>query len=354
MGNSTDSVSLHVLMVADPGLPSRRARAVRERFEADLTELLQRTVRVSARTEMIRIDPDNVLEYRDARALAEEYEHVDVILLLTEIPRHSAGKPLMAEIFPDQQLAVLSCPTFGAWATKRRLLRVMVDAVLRVAPGATVPTPKRYTLRWSQWSQRDGSYALHAHTFTGAPRTVAGMTMANDPWRTVPKLSHALAAAAATGAFGIFYHSIWQMSDALSTTRLLLIGVTAMTAMGAWLILGNGLWDRPKQERLSRVVLYYNLSTVLTLALCMLALYALLVLLILAGALIVIDPGFMSDILGEEAHFSNYLDIAWLSAAMGTVAGALGSGFDSESDLRQITHGQRERQRQWSRDDQNG
>lgn len=341
-------MNLHVLLVADPGLPTRRARAVLKRLESDLTELLQRSVRISERTEMIRIDPDNVLEYRDAHAIAEEYDQVDVILLLTEIPRHSEGKPLMAEIFTEQQVAVLSCPTFGAWVTKKRLLRVMVDAVLRVAPGASVPTPKRYTLHWSRWSQRNGSYALHAHTFTAAPRTVAGMTMANDPLRTVPKLSRALAAASATGAFGIFYHSIWQMSEALSTTRLLMIGVTAMVAMGAWLILSNGLWDRPKQQSLSRVVLLYNLSTVLTLALCMLALYVSLVLLILAGALIVIDPGFMSDILGEDARFTNYLDIAWLSAAMGTVAGALGSGFDSEDDVRQLTHGQRERQRRYA------
>ncbi|MGO1532092.1 MAG: hypothetical protein ACTHX1_13615 [Micrococcaceae bacterium] len=351
MGSSAAPAPLHVLLVADPGLPTRRATSIRAQLEATLTELLGRDAEVSARTEMIRIDPDNVLEYSDAHALAEEYENVDVILLLTEIPRHSESKPLMAEIFPEHRVGVLSCPTFGAWVTKRRMLRVLVDAVLRVAPGDRIPTPRRYTLRWSQWSRRDGSYALHAHTFTGAPRTVAGMTMANDPWRTAPKLSRALAAASATGAFGIFYHSIWQMSDALSTTRLLAIGLTAMTAMGAWLILSNGLWDRPKRESLSRVVLYYNLSTVLTLALCMFALYALLVVVILVGALIVIDPGFMSEILGKDARFSNYLDIAWLSAAMGTVAGALGSGFDSETDLRRITHGQRERQRRYTREE---
>lgn len=310
-----------------------------------------RSIEVSARTETIRIDPKNTLEYSDARSIAEDYEHVDVILLLTEVPRHSDGQPLMAEIFLERQLGVLSCPTFGAWATRRRMLRVLVDAVLRMAPGETVTTPRRFTLGWSRWSRSDSSYALHAHTLTGGPRTVAGMTMANDPWRTVPKLSSAMAAASATGAFGIFYNSIWQMAEALSTQRLLFIGVTAMTAMGAWLIISNGLWDRPRRDSLSRVVLYYNLSTILTIAVCMLALYSVLVVLILLGALIVIEPGFMSDILGEEAHFTNYLDIAWLSAAMGTVAGALGSGFDSETDLRRITHGQRERQRRYTREE---
>lgn len=138
------------------------------------------------------------------------------------------------------------------------------------------------------------------------------------------------------------------MSDALSTPRLLFIGLLAMVSMGSWLMVGHRLWDRPKHQRFITVVLLYNMSTLLTIAICMLALYACLVILILIGSLVVIDPDFMSGVLGHEAAFTNYLDIAWLSAAMGTVAGALGSSFDSSIDLRQITHGQRERQRTYS------
>ena len=46
-----------------------------------------------------------------------------------------------------------------------------------------------------------------------------------------------------------------------------------------------------------------------------------------------------------------YLDIAWLSAAMGVVAGALGSSFDKDTNLRSLTHGQRERQRRFTEDE---
>ena len=78
----------------------------------------------------------------------------------------------------------------------------------------------------------------------------------------------------------------------------------------------------------------------------MLVLYAGLVVLILLAGLVVIDPEFMAATLGTgEVGFTNYLDIAWMSAAMGVVAGALGSSFDSQTDLRRLTHGQRERQR---------
>lgn len=341
---------VQVLVVADPGLPTRRADAVKEDLEQILRDLFSPPIRVLTRTRLIRIDPQNSLDFADARRMADEHDRVDVTVLLTEIPRHTDGKPLMAEIFPEENVAVLSCPTFGAWATKKRILTTMVDSVIRLSPTTDSRDPEVYGLRWSQWSEHaeTGSLALHAHTFTGGPRTVLGMTLGNDPWRIAPRLSSAMAAALATGAFGIFYHSIWEMSDSLSTMRLLSIGVLAMTAMGVWLMIGNRLWDKPKEKKFSRVVMLYNISTVLTLSLCMLMLYLCLVVLILLGGLVVIDPGFMSEILEDDAEFSNYLDIAWLSAAMGTVAGALGSSFDSETDLRKLTHGQRERQRQYS------
>src|SRR5699024_9050153 len=129
----------------------------------------------------------------------------------------------------------------------------------------------------------------------GGARTVAGMVTGNEPLRTAPKLSKALAAAAATGAFGIFYSSIWSMSMHLSPLRLLGIGALAMIAITAWLILGHRLWDSPKRAGLSRVVLLYNLSTVLTLLMVVALLYLALVSAIFLGAVIVIDPEYLAS-----------------------------------------------------------
>ena len=47
----------------------------------------------------------------------------------------------------------------------------------------------------------------------------------------------------------------------------------------------------------------------------------------------------MSKTIGVEVSLWNYVDIAWLSASMGTVAGALGSNFDSPDDISELTHG---------------
>ena len=343
-----------VLVIADPGLPTRRMKKIGDELNERLDHAFAPPIGLHLQTEPIRIRTDNTIDFAAARKLADDYERVDVVVLLTEMPRHSKGKPLVAELFPDEKLAIISCPTMGVAFPKKRLRDLVMNCIEQ-----TLPEERRGRIdlkdhHWSQWDKDDstGRYALRAHTITGAPRTIAGMVLSNDPWRTAPRLSSALAAAAAVGAFGIFYSSIWQMSDALSLPRLLAIGLMAIVLMVLWLITSNRLWDKPVKESLASVVLLYNLSTVVTLFICILALYLALALLIFLGGLVVIDPDFMAYQLGHESRFSNYLDIAWMSAAMGVVAGALGSSFDSTTDLRQLTHGQRERQRRLTEDEE--
>ncbi|QZY52095.1 hypothetical protein [Leucobacter tenebrionis] len=335
---------LCVLVVADPGLPSRRAHDVRHRLENALAAALASPVEVRVRTELIRIDPDDTLDITDVKHLSAEYERVDAILMITEIPRHRHGKPLVAEVLTSDDVGVVSLPTLGAGATRRRLVAVLVACAQQMHGGWG---DERDRISWARWvdAPENSNRLLQSRRLVGGARTVLGMVLTNQPWRILPKLSSALAAAAAAGAFGIFYNSIWQMSAVLSPARLAVISVLAICVIVAWLLIGNRLWDRPGHASFTEVILLYNLSTVLTLVLCVLALYVSLTVIILLSALIVIDPDFMSEVLGSKAEFSNYLDIAVLSAAMGTVAGALGSSFDRDADVRQLTHGRRERQR---------
>lgn len=344
---TTSSQALQVLLVADPGLPSRRAASIHSSLEGYLREAYGVTTTLYTRTDTVYLTPERELALDAVEDLRADYPDVDIILILTEIPRHTQGDPLIAEVYSDRNLAVVSCPALGAWATKRRIIKVMMSSVNKLVPWDPEATTRKFLLGWSNWSNNEDSshQSLHAHTITGGPRLILGMTIANEPWRTAPKLSGALAAASATGAFGIFYSSIWQMSTYLSTLRLLSIGALAILAMVAWLIASHKLWDRPVNERLATVVMYYNLSTVLTLLITVIVLYATLVVLILLGGLVVIDPAFMTQQIQQEASFTNYLDIAWLSAAMGVVAGGLGASFDTDVDVRKLTHGQRMRQR---------
>lgn len=345
---------VNVLLVADPGLPTARARSIEDELQQLLDEAFSPPITLDVQTAMLRLRPDDSLDLSDAIDLAGEYSSPDAVLLLTEIPRLNDGHPLIAEIFPEEQIAVISCPTLGAFTSKRRILDTLMACTLRLKPTSAPRDSSRFDRSWLHWAQSsDGTdhSTLRAHRVSGGARTILGMVAGNEPLKTAPRLSSALAAASATGAFGIFYNSIWVMSTYLSTPRLLGVGALAIVAMTAWLIMSNGLWDSPKRDNLARVVLLYNLSTVVTLLLCVLALYGALVLLILAGGMIVIAPEYMESVIDEAPVFARYLDVAWLSAAMGVVAGALGSSFDQRTNLRTLTHGQRERQRKYAEND---
>ena len=345
------NAGVSVLLVADPGLPTQRAHSIKDDLQQLLDEAFSPPIQLHVHTSMLRLRPDNSLDLSDAGNLASEYSSPDAVLLLTEIPRLKEGRPLVAEILPEEKIAVVSCPTLGGVVTKRRIIDTLMACTLRMKPAQGQSDPTKFERAWSHWhrsSEPGAPFTLEARRGTGSLRTIFGMIIGNEPFATIPKLSGALAAAVATGAFGIFYSSIWAMTTHLSTPRLLAIGLAMMLTMTAWLIVSNDLWDRPKFEKLSRVVLLYNLSTVATLLLSVVGLYLALVVLILVGGLIVIAPGYMATIISEQPSFSNYLDIAWLSAAMGVVGGALGSGFDQRAELRNLTHGQRERQRQYT------
>lgn len=347
---SDSAKPFHIRLLADPGLPTRRVNSIQESFTEEARRLLPGEVTVSSETRMLRIRPDATLDIDAVREMQQDDAEAEAVIMLTEIPRHTKGHPLISEIFPEHNVAIVSCPTLGAWATKSRIQKVFTASLLRLLPDGVGPRTKKYDQRWSRWksTERGEGLGLFAHTLTGGPRTVAGMVLGNDPLRTVPKLSSALAAAAATGAFGIFYSSIWQMADALSPLRLMLVGLAAVITMIGWLILRNGLWDRPKNRSLATVVTLYNGSTAITLLACIMMLYLLLVGVIFLSSLVIIDAQYLATTLGSEVTLLNYLDIAWFSAGMGVFAGAIGSSFDSGVDLRRLTHGQRERQREYT------
>ncbi|TDS84259.1 hypothetical protein [Nesterenkonia aurantiaca] len=350
---SSSDTPIRVMLVADPGVAARRIEKIKEAFLAEARDIFVDDVTVEMEIRSPRITPEGSLDIEALRELDADHLDADAVLMLTEVPRHVEGRPLVAEILAKNRTAVVSYPTLGVRSTKRRIREIFMDCLLRLLPDCHGPLQKEYRQRWTRWQpvEPSGRHRLFAHPGTGEVRTLLGMTVANDPFRTAPKLSGALAGAAAVGAFGIFYYSIWEMADALSTARLLSIGGAVILSMVAWLIFTNRLWDKPTNKDLARVFWLYNGSTVLTLLIAVSMLYVALVVTILIGALVVIDPDFLADLIGSEISFFNYLDIAWLSAAMGVVAGAVGSTFDSSMDIRRITHGQRESQRRYSEDE---
>ena len=180
----------------------------------------------------------------------------------------------------------------------------------------------------------------------GRLRLLAGMVRDNRPWRLVPHLSSATAAAAATAAYGVVTSSFWTMADALPPWRLALITLLAVAAMTTWLLVYNHLWERPRDRRERGKVVLYNVSTLVTLLFGVACMYAILYVLTLFAAGIVIDGGYLATRVGHPAGWREYATVAWLAASIGIVAGALGSSLENEDAVRRATYSHREQQRQ--------
>lgn len=174
------------------------------------------------------------------------------------------------------------------------------------------------------------------------------MVWENRPWRLVPHLAGAAAAATGTAAYVVITSTFWSMGDALPPWRLGLINIIAIGAMATWLLLRNNLWGKSRKRSHRKKVALYNASTMATLFLGVACMYVILYIITLFAALVIIDSNYLSSRLGHSSSFWNYVAIVWLATSVGIVAGALGSSFESEEAVRKATYSKKELERQQS------
>ena len=173
----------------------------------------------------------------------------------------------------------------------------------------------------------------------GHLRLLSGMVGANRPWRAFSGLSSAVVAAFGTGAYALLSTSIWQLSGQLGWPRLGAIMVCAVTAMVAWLITGHHLWEKAEIGKRRKDATLYNAATALTLGIAVLCGYAAMFVLLYGVAALLIEGGVFKDNAGHAASVGAYAALAWLGAAIGTVAGALGSKLENIDEVRHATYG---------------
>ncbi len=337
-----------ILLYSDPGRTSWWVRRLLE----EQGEGWSRGAELVHKQVLIPLREDSTVDLDAVQEWAREDE-ADLSVVITEVPRMAGRRPKRTELHFKEGLAVISLPTLGPVRIRgclRRELRRAVDALVYDSTEAA----EDKGMMADRVERQDGEetvYSTTARLFPGRLWVTLGMVAANEPFWSMPKLSGVFSAAAATGAFGVFFSTIWEMATFLPTWRLAMVSVIAISIVVTWLILANRLWDRSNVVGGKKEAFMYNTSTVTSLLVSVASLYLLLALGILGMGLLLIDPGFMTETIGEDATFTNYLDIAWLSASMGVVAGAIGSNFDDDADLKNLTQGSREAQR-YPRDDE--
>lgn len=368
-GENWDGV-VTVGLVADPGMPAITVAAVAD----DLPDVLDRAVRDGAagraawRVETVDapllLDEHGTIPMLAVGKAYRDEHGWDLVVLVTDLPRRAVTEPILVDFSTGARVAMVSLPALGGGLRLRARLRDLLIHLLGhlVADrfGIDPHAPRRTVY------SRIGAYVAEKlaptrHIGTPEPdidgrliltglrgrfRLLRGMVHDNRPWGLVPHLAGATAAAGAAAAFGIFYSSIWNMADALPPWRLALINFFAIAAMVGWLIAYNHLWDRPSAHRHPGQAVLYNVATVLTLAIGVTTMYAMLYALSLLAAGAVIDVGYLRSQLGHPVGLADYGGLVWLACSMGIVAGALGTSLESEEAVRQATYSRREQERQ--------
>lgn len=336
-------------LIADPGLAHSFADSVCRYLEKRLNKLDE-----YAYSWQVTADPLTLPLHESGRVNLDDHipglrtKHGwDYIIYLTDGPHYEQNQPVRSVINKAQTSATLSIPSLGI-ATPGSVAKALVEIVRELATGDP-PRSSAFERAFSMRGRKnDGDESSKINSIEGLRARlwlIIGMIRSNRPWKLVPQLSSAMAGAAATGAFGVFYTSIWSMADYLSNARLTLITISSITMLSLWLLFHNQLWEKPEGYRRRERKVVYNVATVLTVALAATAMYVLLFLALFAAALVVIDQEYLSTQLGHEVSMQEYFNLAWLAASLGTLGGAIGSSFDDVELVQRATFSQREFER---------
>jgi hypothetical protein len=164
------------------------------------------------------------------------------------------------------------------------------------------------------------------------------MVRANRPWRLAARLYRALLAAVVAGAYGLVTSDIWRISATAGSTRLALASIASISFTSGAVIAAHGLWERAPDRRLRDQVILFNFATAATVLIGIATLYATLLLMIFAAAELLLSAQAFGSGLGHAVGTGDYATLAWFTASLATVGGALGAGLESDEAVREAAY----------------
>ncbi|MFR9807288.1 hypothetical protein ACL02T_34060 [Pseudonocardia sp. RS010] len=352
-GGTSSSTPVVIGILADPvAAPASVAR----QLERDLPHLLAAQLgepdwRIDVRLE--QLPPTDVHEFQMMDFATERLRQHgwDLAVCITDLPMRSAGRPVVADASKAREVAVVSLPAFGAMALRRRVQEVVVwlVAVLRDSTADTAAGHGRAALgqTFRRLAPDQEEVDVRVVASRGRLRLLLGMVRDNRPWRLVAGLRGALVGAFAFSAFYLINPTLWQLATTMTPVQRLAAALGSLAVLVTWLIVYHQLWmrtrGRPAPER--EEAMLFNASTVLTLALGLSCGYAALYALNLVAAVVVYTPEVLGQYVGPTPSLPDYALVVLLVTSAATVAGAIGSGFESEESVREAAYSRRERER---------
>lgn len=339
----------HVLgLLADPGVPQDLVDEMAEDIGHRLSARTDSDWGVEVSHVTFPLNDDGTVPFgRYAPQILAEHRW-RYLVYLTDLPRALDKAPVTAEVDAIQHAAMVSLPSLGAMNLRRSARDLIVDLVAigadqdietvseqMLLDGVDVPG-----LSIGHGLEPDTHYLVRSGP-AARVRQVSGMVRTNRPGRLVTALTGGIAAALASGGFGVFFGSIWTLAVALPPWRHVLVAVVMILTFTFWLITRNKLWFHRHAATGSGRAAVENIATSITVLLSIITMYVLLFAALGLLGVLVIDASYLSSQLGYTSSPVDYVAITSLSVSMGLLAGALGSNFDEADAVRIATYSKR-------------
>ena len=288
-------------------------------------------------------DALDLLESARDRMLEENW---DLSVVLTDLPLRHGRRPVLTQVSPLHGVGLVDVPALGAVHVRQRSLEAVVAVagqLLGYHP-THADAAQSFTTRARQMANdlddraEDHLVPFTARVITGNLRLLLGMVRTNRPWTLVVRLSRTLVGAAATGVLTLVASDVWLLASAYGPIRLALLAALAVGAVSATLILGAGLWERPRRPGEREQVVLFNLATATTVAIGVVVFYLALFAVSWLGALLLVEAGALSEVLARPVGAGDYAKLSWLTATLATVGGALGAGLEDDDAVRSAAY----------------
>jgi hypothetical protein len=342
-------------VIVAPGL----ARDVTAKIASELAHDLEALdLGVEWRTELtvdrLVSPPAQTTEIIDAARRKLLDEDWDLCVVVTDVPLRVGRRPVSRQLSPTHGIAVVSLPALGALHLAPRLRRTLLELVGELVgeggsqwsgDGALARLKRRWgrgVLQELATDTADRPGALRclfvAEVLSRHLRLLLGMVRANRPWRLAARLYRALLAAVVAGAYGLVTSDIWRISATAGSTRLALASIASISFTGGAVIVAHGLWERAPDRHLRDQVILFNVATAATILIGIATLYAALLLMIFAAAELLLSTQALGSGLGRAVGTGDYATLAWFTASLATVGGALGAGLESDEAVREAAY----------------
>jgi hypothetical protein len=355
-------------IIAAPGLAKRLANIYYDSLPDILNKQLGYTEdwQIETVEDPLAGSAESIYEIHSA---IETYIHNhdwDYIVSLTDLPIFENKNVVAVDINKTNGAIIISLPAYGWRPLRKRVSQTIAESIRVVAHSySTVHSDAKGKVKNKNLQKQfplaplkvidttvgnDDSvhlrYLVEPH-LNGSVRLVIGMTFANNPLNMMRSLNNSVALAFTTGAFGLVFTTMWNLSYIFSELRLLSITIAAIVAMVLWIVVAHQLWEKPPKNQSKRITRLYNFTTIVTLLVSVVIYYITLMLLFLITAVTIIPPDFLGNTIGLSGAAGpvNYIELAWFAASIAIVAGTIGVGLTNVKLVKESTYGYRQLER---------